>query len=192
MLAGDLDALEGALSPKFIQAIGGRQGLASFSEKLRNQAGRETGVLEEQAFSEGGFTTYYRVSRFEKIPSVTTRWVWGADGLVAAGTTRPTVEPAASPHLDYRTKAALQLPMRQPRHGAWYVAWGGRDAIHNKHVVATDQRFAYDFVVMEAGRAFRGRAAETKTISASANRCLARRRHRRDRDRRAKRTIPAR
>jgi hypothetical protein len=46
--------------------------------------------------------------------------------------------------------------MAQPKHGAWYVAWGGRDAIHNKHVIAADQRFAYDFVVTEGGKVFRG------------------------------------
>lgn len=155
-LAGDVAALQPKLSPKFMQAIGGQKGLASFSEKLGSQLGRELEVLEEQAFREGGMTTYYRVSRFEKLPSVTTRWVWGDDGLIVGGTARPSVEPAASPHLAYRAKATLQLPMAQPKKGTWYVAWGGRDAIHNKHVVAPDQRFAYDFVVMEGGRVFSG------------------------------------
>jgi len=46
--------------------------------------------------------------------------------------------------------------MRRPATGAWYVAWGGRDAIHNKHVQAPDQRFAYDLIVMRDGRYFRG------------------------------------
>jgi len=159
MLAGDVAALRAYLSPKFVQAIGGEDGLASFSSKLKSQAGRELEVLEEHAFREAGGTTYYRVSRFEKIPSLTTRWVWGEDGLIVGGTARPSVQPAATPHLAYRTKAALQLPMGQPAQGTWYVAWGGRDAIHNKHVVGPDQRFAYDFVVMESGQVFRGDGA---------------------------------
>lgn len=33
----------------------------------------------------------------------------------------------------------------------WYIARGGRDAVHNKHVPAPDQRFAYDFVVVRGG-----------------------------------------
>lgn len=156
ILAGDVAALQPKLSPKFMQAIGGKEGLAAFSGKIGDQLGRELEVLEEHAFREGALTTYYRVGRFEKLPSVTTRFVWGDDGVVVGGTVRPSVEPAASPHLDYGTKAALQLPMTPPKQGAWYVAWGGRDAIHNKHVVAPDQRFAYDFVVMEGGRVFRG------------------------------------
>ena len=156
LVEGDVAALQPALSPKFVQAIGGRDGLASLTDKLKSQAGRELEVLGEYGFEEGGFTTYYRVSRFEKLPSVTTRWVWDKDGLVVGGTVTPSVQPAASPHLDYRTQADLRLPMRRPKQGAWYVAWGGRDAIHNKHVVAPDQRFAYDLIVMQDGRHFRG------------------------------------
>lgn len=156
LLGGEVEALGKSLSAKFVQALGGPGRLASLSEKLKSEAGRELEVMEEHAFREGGFTTYYRVSRFEKLPRVTARWVWGEDGSVVGATVQPSVEPAATPHLGYRARAALQLPMRQPKHGSWYVAWGGRDAIHNKHVVAPDQRFAYDFVVMEGDRVFRG------------------------------------
>lgn len=156
LIAGDIAALQPALAPKFVQAIGGAKSLASLTDKLKADAGRELELLEEYAFVEGGFTTYYRVSRFEKLPKVTTRWVWGEDGLVIGSTVVPAVEPAASPHLGYQTKAALRLPMRQPKSGAWYVAWGGRDAIHNKHVPAADQRFAYDLIVMRDGRHFSG------------------------------------
>jgi len=74
LLAGDLASLQPKLSPKFVQAVGGSKGLESFAGKLRSQAGRELEVLEEYGFKEGGFTSYYRVSRFEKLPRVTTRW----------------------------------------------------------------------------------------------------------------------
>ena len=156
LLAGDSAALEARLSPKFVESVGGSKGLASLTDKLRSQAGRELEVLEEYAFKESGFTSYYRVSRFERMPRVTTRWVWGEDGLAIGGTVTPSAEPAPSQHLDYRTRAALRLPMRRPAEGEWYVAWGGRDAIHNKHVQAPDQRFAYDLLVMRNGRHFRG------------------------------------
>jgi hypothetical protein len=45
----------------------------------------------------------------------------------------------------------MELPLGRPAEGVWYVAWGGPDAVHNYHVVAQVQRFAYDFVVMRDG-----------------------------------------
>ena len=162
LLAADLAPLEKSLSPKFLGAIGGREGLSAFAGKLKSGAGSELQVLEERAFREGGFTSYYRVSRFEKLPSVTTRWVWGEDGMVAGATVIPTPQPAASPNLNYQTRARLRLPMQRPKEGLWYVAWGGRDAIHNHHVRAPDQRFAYDFVVLQDGKPSRGDGARNE------------------------------
>lgn len=42
----------------------------------------------------------------------------------------------------------MQLPFK----GEWYVAWGGREHYLNKHVVAPDQRFAYDLMYAEEGK----------------------------------------
>ena len=156
LLAGDVNALQPTLSPKFTQAVGGAEGLASLAAKLKAQAGKELSVVEEHAFRESGFTTYYRVSRFAKIPSVTARWVWDPEGRVVGGSVVPSPAAAASPHLAYQTRAALRLPMGPVEGGAWYTAWGGRDPVHNKHAVAADQRFAYDFIVMRDGRHFSG------------------------------------
>ena len=157
LFEGDVISLQPSLSPKFIQAIGGPEGLPLLAAKLKKEAGNELNVLEEHAFQESGFTTYLRVSRFTKMPSVTTRWVWDPEGRVVGGTVVPSPKLAASPHLAYQTRALLRLPMGQPEEGgAWYTAWGGRDAVHNKHAVAADQRFAYDFIVMRNGRHFAG------------------------------------
>lgn len=155
LIEGDLAALEQAMTPGFLTAIGGREGLARMVRELRAQAGREAQVLRQAAYSEGGHISYYRVSRFERMPSVTTRWVFNSEGRVAALSVRPTRAPAATRHSNYRTPGAFRLPFGAPEGGSWYVAWGGDDHISNRHVVAPDQRFAYDFVVARGSDVFR-------------------------------------
>jgi murein DD-endopeptidase MepM/ murein hydrolase activator NlpD len=148
LLQGEVDTLHNAMSRTFLDAVGGRGGVERLVQTLHAQAGVEQEVLREEAFHEGGLTTYYRISRFEKLPGVTTRWVWNAEGGVVGATVTPSPVPAASDYLDYQTKAQLRLPFRAPSGGMWYVAWGGRDPVLNYHVVAPDQRFAYDFIVI--------------------------------------------
>ena len=158
LLAGQADSLAAALSPEFLDAVGGRDGLAAFAGQVAT-AGAEGEVTDERAFPEGGLTAYYRVSRFENVPSVTAQWVWDAGGTVVGMLLTPTPRPAASDHLDYETRAPLRLPFAAPAGGSWYVAWGGRDPVHNYHVVAPDQRFAYDFVVTRDGATHAGDGA---------------------------------
>jgi murein DD-endopeptidase MepM/ murein hydrolase activator NlpD len=156
LMEGDVATLERAMTPRFLAAIGGREGLARMVRDLRGQAGREAQVLRQAAYSEAGHITYYRVSRFERMPSVTTRWVFNSDRRVAALSVSPTPVPAATRHSSDRTRGAFRLPFGVPSGGNWYVAWGGNDHISNKHVVAPDQRFAYDFVVTRGRDVFGG------------------------------------
>ena len=60
-----------------------------------------------------------------------------------------TKRSAPTEFLDYKTQAALHLPFE----GEWYVYWGGRSWAQNYHVVARDQRFAYDFLMLARGDA---------------------------------------
>lgn len=156
LVTGDLASLQPLFSPKFLQAIGGAAGLATLREKLKSTAGRKLELLEESAFHESGYTSYYGIWRFEKVPSLMIRWIWAGDGTVISVAAAPTPSPAQTPHLSYRSRATLHLPMLQPEQGAWYVAWGGRGSIENKHAQAADQRFAYDFLVMQGRQHFRG------------------------------------
>lgn len=55
---------------------------------------------------------------------------------------------AASPYSRYRMKANLHLPFN----GTWFVLWGGRSLADNRHAVVLDQRFAYDFVIVNNGK----------------------------------------
>jgi hypothetical protein len=58
-----------------------------------------------------------------------------------------TKRAAPSEFLRYQTQTALYLPFA----GEWYAYWGGRSVAQNKHVVARDQRFAYDFLILARG-----------------------------------------
>lgn len=163
LLTGDAAALEPQLSPAFLQAIGGREGIARLTAQLSQEAGAEQQVLREAVFEEAGHFSYYRVSRFERLPDVTTRWVIGPDGRVMGAAVTPSQTPAATTREQYRSAARLRLPFARPAQGgAWYVAWGGRTAIENYHVIATDQRFAYDFVVTRGRAVFAGEGARNE------------------------------
>ena len=50
------------------------------------------------------------------------------------------------------SKARLSLPFR----GTWWVVWGGPTELQNYHVVAPDQRHAYDLLVWRRGATYRG------------------------------------
>jgi hypothetical protein len=89
-----------------------------------------------------------RAERIRQFPKT------GWRNLLARHLAGLTKHPAPSSFLDYQTQTALQLPFA----GEWYVYWGGRSVAQNKHVVARDQRFAYDFLVLadsDKGRSFR-------------------------------------
>lgn len=136
-----------------LAVIGGEAGLARFAAEVRARAGPELELLEEQSFHEDRFTSYYRVSRFERVARVTLNWVFDGEGRISGAWVGPSIVPAASPFLEYQTKTPLHLPFTRPGAGSgWYVSWGGRDAIRNYHVIAPDQRFAYDFLLQREGR----------------------------------------
>ena len=61
--------------------------------------------------------------------------------IAAIGAQDAGVE-AATPYLDYRTRAPLRLPFA----GEWTAFWGGRTVTENYHAAYPDQRFALDLV----------------------------------------------
>ena len=155
LVNADVAALLPNLSANFARAAGGAPGLTAMAAQLKQQAGAEARVVSEHAFNEGGFISYYRVSEFEKGPSLTTRWVWGEDGTVIAGNVKPTPRVAETPPQS-APPTVLELPLGRLAEGLWYVAWGGPDPVHNYHVSVPVQRYAYDFVVMRDGNFRRG------------------------------------
>ena len=156
LLTGDAASLEARFTGEMLQLIRAKGGAARFGAEIRSIAGAELELLREAAYEENGSTIYYRESRFERVPRLTTRWVFAADGRISGAWIGPSPTPAPTRHQDYSTKAPLRLPFGPIEDGGWYVTWGGRDAISNYHVIARDQRFAYDFIAMRGGSAFSG------------------------------------
>jgi len=63
--------------------------------------------------------------------------------------------------------------LRLPLHGRWWVLWGGPDERRNYHVVAPDQRHAYDLVKWRNGSTHRGSGAANADYLAWGRRVLA-------------------
>jgi hypothetical protein len=146
LLTGVADSLYPKMSPDFQENVGGKDGLIALALQLERNAGKETQVVEEAVYREAGYIDYYREARFANYPggTITTRIVWRPNGSIIGGYVRPTPPPAATTHEAYETKTLLQLPFND----AFYVAWGGRKSHQNYHIIATDQRFAYDLLIV--------------------------------------------
>lgn len=140
-------------TPEMKQAIGTAEGLAQFREQVRSQGGEEAEVVSEQVTPSPPFQVYSRTVRMSKAPMpILVQWTLDDSGNVAGFFIRPVQEPAPSKHLDYQTKTPLRLPFE----GEWFVFWGGRTEAENYHVVAPDQRFAYDFLILADGKSHTG------------------------------------
>lgn len=154
--AGDVDYLWQRMTSTMQQALGSRSALAGFHDQVGQQLGAPAALVEETVTSRDGFQVYLRVERFDKAPGeVVTQWTFDSEQRIAGFFVRPKElpsEPADSPHLDYRTRNRLRLPFD----GRWFVFWGGRVPEQNYHVVAADQRFAYDLLVRVDGKSHTG------------------------------------
>jgi hypothetical protein len=145
---GKTDTLWALFTPQMRQVLPDAARLAAFRVQFTGQAGAETQVVSERASDANGMTVYERVARFANPPvpfQVSVATVPG--GKIAGFGIRPFQQAAASRFLDYTTKTPLRLPFD----GEWYVFWGGRTREQNYHVIAADQRFAYDLVVRRRG-----------------------------------------
>lgn len=73
-------------------------------------------------------------------------------GTMIALTFVPRADLPADPHAARPVKSRLRLPFD----GQWWVLWGGDNETLNYHVIAPDQRHAYDIVMWKDGRTHRG------------------------------------
>lgn len=143
---GRTDSIFDMMSDQFQKMIKGKDQFATLSKSLEPQLGKEISLIEEASFREAGMVSYYQISRYEKAPSVTKRWVW-QDSTIAGLSITPTNSPAKTDKQFYKTKTELWLPFE----GTWYTAWGGDKEYLNKHVQSVNQRFAFDFLKAENG-----------------------------------------
>jgi peptidase M23-like protein len=73
-------------------------------------------------------------------------------GRISGVDLRPRTPLPPDPRARYRLVTKLSLPFR----GEWWVFWGGSTERQNYHVIAPDQRHAYDFVAWKQGATHRG------------------------------------
>jgi murein DD-endopeptidase MepM/ murein hydrolase activator NlpD len=151
LLAGTADSILARMTPALLASVGGRAGLTDFLGRV-SALGREVGTPREAVYRELGMVSYYRLGRFERLTQATIHWVWDSAGRVHGLIVRPTPQPAPSKYAARETRTRLRLPFDGPA----YVAWGGRSPHQNYHVENPQQRFAYDFFLLDHGRVRRG------------------------------------
>ncbi|NOS99731.1 MAG: M23 family metallopeptidase [Phycisphaerales bacterium] len=134
-------------------ALVSKEQLQTFRDQVNEQIGEEAAVVNEEVIRAGSFHVYSRHARFKKFAEVIeVNWTFDDKGVVEGFYIRPQQKPAETQYLDHKTKTDLRLPFD----GAWFVFWGGRTIAENYHVVAKDQRFAYDLVIMKDGSSHSG------------------------------------
>jgi hypothetical protein len=128
--------------------------LTAFAKQLDGQVGKFQKVVEVRHLTQGGFKVTLLVADYERMRLDVTV-AFDAEGKVAGWLFKPAggaePKPAATRFADYVTKTPLRLPFD----GEWFVFWGGRTIEENYHVIAVDQRFAYDLVVVRDGASHR-------------------------------------
>jgi murein DD-endopeptidase MepM/ murein hydrolase activator NlpD len=125
-----------------------------FENQIQPQIGAFKSVREAKTETQGPYTVITLLSNFERGP-VNVIVAFDAQGKVGGlffKPAQPPTEPAATRFSDYRTKTNLRLPFD----GEWFVFWGGRTREQNYHVIARDQRFAYDILIIRDGSSFSG------------------------------------
>jgi murein DD-endopeptidase MepM/ murein hydrolase activator NlpD len=73
--------------------------------------------------------------------------VFDARGRIAGGLIQERKSLPPDPHAGYRQHTRLRLPFD----GTWWVFWGGATERQNYHVIAPDQRHAWDILVWRNG-----------------------------------------
>jgi hypothetical protein len=151
--AGRHDVIWDQMTEEMQSAIGSAAALDELRQRVGAGAGTESRVIREAVRRQAGARTYLRYSQYDRseVP-VLVSWSFDRGGRIAAFQIRPEPQPAPSRYLQYQTKARLRLPFE----GEWFVFWGGRSIEQNYHAAVSDQRFAYDFVIVEDGASFRG------------------------------------
>ena len=78
--------------------------------------------------------------------------VFDARGRIAGGLVQERKPLPPDPHAGYRQHTRLRLPFD----GTWWVFWGGATELQNYHVIAPDQRHAWDILVWRKGGTHHG------------------------------------
>jgi len=136
-----VEALVAAFTPEMRQALPDDQARAFF-------AGLRTSYGAILTFTPTGTEGPFGLYKVEFERGVLTLKFAAVEGRIAGFQFVEWVDEAATRYAQTR----LSLPFE----GTWYVFWGGETEAQNYHVTNRAQRGAYDFVVREGDKSFRG------------------------------------
>jgi len=145
-LGGDVEKVWERSTPDMREVFGSVDEIGDFRAAMLRDFGEREAVLSENVETRSGHDFFTQVSRWSG-SSAPVQLVIALDTTekIAGFLVKPQPVAAPSPYLNYRTRAALHLPVG----GAWYVYWGGRKIDHNYHAADTAQRFAIDLLAFE-------------------------------------------
>jgi hypothetical protein len=148
--AGDADSIYGRFTPELAQEVP----LAEVQRVLAETRGMAPigGRTAESALPMAPNRRVYTAVHRWGGRSVVLLVAFDARGAIAAISLAPPNPLPPDPNAGRRLHARLSLPFE----GTWWVFWGGPTERQNYHVIAPDQRHAYDFLVWRLGATHRG------------------------------------
>ncbi len=127
--------------------------LGTFRTQITVQLGIEIEILDERVYSLAEYQIYERVARYDNYHGpIQVQWTLGQSNIIYGFFIRPVPTEAPSDYLEYQTKVNLRLPFDD----LWTVVWGGRSIEDNYHAAYSDQRFAYDLLIINNGLSHSG------------------------------------
>ena len=148
--AGDAEAVVGRFTPTLARDVPLTQ-VESVLAKTRAAAPIGGRMREFAMPSAPARRSYAAVHRWGR-RTIVLRVVFDSRGAITGiDLSAPKALPR-DPHAGRRLETPLSLPFR----GTWWVVWGGPTELQNYHVVAPDQRHAYDLLVWRRGATYRG------------------------------------
>lgn len=149
---GDEIALWMKMSAPMQKAVQSQDVLKAFTEHMAKYFGKETKVLYEGAVPmPPAAMQYRRIVMYEKSADpMVVSFTFSGSGTIEEFHIKEEPKPADSKYLDYRDKTKLTFPLR----GEWMIYEGGRMVSENEHAVTTNERFAYEMVLLAGGQLF--------------------------------------
>ncbi len=152
--AGDAESIHKRFTPALARAVPLAEVERVLADTTRTApiGARTAESALPMAPSRGAYTGVHRWGKRQ----VVLQLVLDARGAIAQITLAPPKPLPRDPHAGRSLQTRLSLPVN----GTWWVFWGGPTERQNYHVVAPDQRHAYDLVMWRLGGTHRGAGTE--------------------------------
>lgn len=143
---GDAEAIFARFTPEMAKAVP-LAALKQVTKGLRTEG--PIGERVTEAVTDSNNTAVY-VAEYSLKPgqNLQLRVGFASDGRVSGLSARPKKTLPPDPYANYKTKTRLHLPFATG--DEWLVFWGGDTQAQNYHVIAPDQRHAFDIVARSA------------------------------------------